>query len=115
MHHEIKWSLIVPLQSFEFYCVLNEVKPDLGAGQVWRSLFGTVVAWAFGVIAEQSILYPGVGFVIGMAGCGFSCTRSLSVRMDTLRRSRRWMDLLGAAFNTIRITASFNTSISPRP
>ena len=54
VYRYIDWSLIVPLQMIEFYCILKAVKPDLGAGLFWRLLVGAVVMLDFGYLGEQS-------------------------------------------------------------
>merc|ERR1711991_536125 len=53
VYRYIDWSLTVPLQMIEFYCILKAVKPDLGQGLFWRLLVGTVVMLAFGYLGEQ--------------------------------------------------------------
>merc|ERR1712070_654875 len=67
VYRYIDWSLTVPLQMIEFYCILKAVKPDLGQGLFWRLLVGTVVMLAFGYLGEQSIINPWAG----IAGWGF--------------------------------------------
>merc|ERR1719213_1481235 len=80
VYRYIDWSLTVPLQMIEFYCILKAVKPDLGQGLFWRLLVGTVVMLAFGYLGEQAIINPWAGFAVGMAGWASSCSRSSPVR-----------------------------------
>jgi len=56
----IDWSLIVPLQMIEFYCILKAVKPDLSAGLFWRA--GTVVMLVFDYLGERNIVNQMIEF-----------------------------------------------------
>jgi len=56
----IDWSLIVPLQMIEFYCILKAVKPELSAGLFWRA--GTVVMLVFDYLGERNIVNQMIEF-----------------------------------------------------
>jgi len=52
-------------QMIEFYCILEAVKPEFGAGFLL-----VVIMLAFDYLGEQSIVNPWIGFAIRMAGWG---------------------------------------------
>merc|ERR1711988_1759301 len=64
VYRYIDWSLTVPLQMIEFYCILKAVKPDLSQMIFWKLLVGTVVMLSFGYLGEQAIINPKPAIVI---------------------------------------------------
>merc|ERR1711959_201922 len=71
LYRYIDWSITVPLQMIEFYLILSEVQPNLGAGMFWRLLLGTVFMLSAGYAGEAKMINPGAGFCFGMCGWGF--------------------------------------------
>jgi len=113
VYRYIDWSLTVPLQMIEFYCILKAVKPDLGAGLFWRLLLGTVVMLAFGYLGEQSIVNPWVGFAIGMAGWGFILFEIFVGEGGQVAKGVELNEYVSSAFNTCRFIVTVGWSIYP--
>merc|ERR1719215_1845326 len=113
VYRYIDWSLTVPLQMIEFYCILKAVKPDLGAGLFWRLLLGTVVMLAFGYVGEQSIINPWVGFAVGMAGWAFILFEVFVGEGGQVAQGKELDEYVSAAFNTMRFIVTGGWSIYP--
>jgi bacteriorhodopsin len=112
VYRYIDWSLTVPLQMIEFYCILKAVKPDLGQGLFWRLLVGTVVMLAFGYLGEQSIINPWAGFAVGMAGWGFILFEIFAGEGGQIA-AKDCDQYVQSAFNTMRFIVSIGWSIYP--
>jgi len=113
VYRYIDWSLTVPLQMIEFYCILKAVKPDLGAGLFWRLLLGTVVMLAFGYVGEQSIINPWVGFAVGMAGWAFILYEIFVGEGGQVAQGKELDEYVSSAFNTMRFIVTVGWSIYP--
>jgi len=113
VYRYIDWSLTVPLQMIEFYCILKAVKPDLGQGLFWRLLVGTVVMLAFGYLGEQSIVNPWAGFAVGMAGWGFILFEIFAGEGGQTAANKECDEYVQSAFNTMRFIVSIGWSIYP--
>merc|ERR1719152_312721 len=114
VYRYIDWSLTVPLQMIEFYCILKAVKPDLGQGLFRRLLVGTVVMLAFGYLGEQAIINPWAGFAVGMAGWGFILFEIFAGEGGQVANGKELDQYTASAFNTMRFIVSIGWSIPRR-
>merc|ERR1711924_505108 len=64
VYRYIDWSLTVPLQMIEFYCILKAVDNSVSQMIFWKLLCGTALMLTFGYLGEQSIVNPWLGFAI---------------------------------------------------
>jgi len=113
VYRYIDWSLTVPLQMIEFYCILKAVKPDLGQGLFWRLLVGTVVMLAFGYLGEQAVINPWAGFAVGMAGWFFILFEIFAGEGGQVANGKELDQYTQSAFNTMRFIVSMGWSIYP--
>merc|ERR1719171_1008096 len=112
VYRYIDWSLTVPLQMIEFYCILKAVKPDLGQGIFWRLLVGTVAMLAFGYLGEQAVINPWAGFACGMAGWGFILFEIFMGEAGAVAAGGV-SEYVKASFNTMRFIVTVGWSIYP--
>jgi bacteriorhodopsin len=116
VYRYIDWSLTVPLQMIEFYCILKAVKPDLSQMIFWKLLLGTIVMLAFGYLGEQGIVNAWAGFVIGMAGWGFILFEIFAGEGGTAAaelKDESKDKYVKSAFNTMRFIVTVGWSIYP--
>jgi bacteriorhodopsin len=118
VYRYIDWSLTVPLQMIEFYCILKAVDNNTSQAIFWKLLGGTVIMLAFGYLGEQSIVNPWAGFAVGMAGWGFILFEIFAGEGGTIANNLKDGDgdkdrYVKSAFNTMRFIVSVGWSIYP--
>ena len=79
----VDWLITVPLQMIEFYLILAACTA-IAVGVFWRLMIGTMVMLIGGYLGEAGFINATVGFVIGMAGWGYICMKSLLVKLARL-------------------------------